>query len=272
MDFKTFWKSTTAFVLKNVIIAAILIVLLIVCAVKWLSSFTHHGEEVVVPTITGLYVEEAQILAGNEGLTIQVIDSTYSKKAPLGTIVEQNPRAESNAKRGRTVYVIVNAKTARQVPVPDLRDVSCRQAEATLKAIGLEVEGIEYEPSEYKDLVLDLKFNGEHIEPGKRINEGSLLTLVVGFGRGTENVEVPNLTGKNIADIRATLLSNRLILGSITYDTELTEENKNCFVAYSQSVSAGSLLLEGSRVDVLMTTDLQKAATASAQLSEEDFF
>lgn len=272
MDFKTFWKSTTAFVLKNVIIAAILIVLLIVCAVKWLSSFTHHGEEVVVPTITGLYVEEAQILAGNEGLTIQVIDSTYSKKAPLGTIVEQNPRAESNAKRGRTVYVIVNAKTARQVPVPDLRDVSCRQAEATLKAIGLEVEGIEYEPSEYKDLVLDLKFNGEHIEPGKRINEGSLLTLVVGFGRGTENVEVPNLTGKNIADIRATLLSNRLILGSITYDTELTEENKNCFVAYSQSVSAGSLLLEGSRIDVQMTTDLQKAATASAQLSEEDFF
>lgn len=272
MDFKTFWKSTTAFVLKNVIIAAILIVLLIVCAVKWLSSFTHHGEEVVVPTITGLYVEEAQILAGNEGLTIQVIDSTYSKKAPLGTIVEQNPRAESNAKRGRTVYVIVNAKTARQVPVPDLRDVSCRQAEATLKAIGLEVEGIEYEPSEYKDLVLDLKFNGEHIEPGKRINEGSILTLVVGFGRGTENVEVPNLTGKNIADIRATLLSNRLILGSITYDTELTEENKNCFVAYSQSVSAGSLLLEGSRIDVQMTTDLQKAATASAQLSEEDFF
>ena len=272
MDFKTFWKSTTAFVLKNVIIAAILIVLLIVCAVKWLSSFTHHGEEVVVPTITGLYVEEAQILAGNEGLTIQVIDSTYSKKAPLGTIVEQNPRAESNAKRGRTVYVIVNAKTARQVPVPDLRDVSCRQAEATLKAIGLEVEGIEYEPSEYKDLVLDLKFNGEHIEPGKRINEGSLLTLVVGFGRGTENVEVPNLTGKNITDIRATLLSNRLILGSVTYDTELTEENKNCFVAYSQSVSAGSLLLEGSRIDVQMTTDLQKAATASAQLSEEDFF
>ena len=272
MDFKTFWKSTTAFVLKNVIIAAVLIVLLIVCAVKWLSSFTHHGEEVVVPTITGLYVEEAQILAGNEGLTIQVIDSTYSKKAPLGTIVEQNPRAESNAKRGRTVYVIVNAKTARQVPVPDLRDVSCRQAEATLKALGLEVEGIEYEPSEYKDLVLDLKFNGEHIEPGKRINEGSLLTLVVGFGRGTENVEVPNLTGKNIADIRATLLSNRLILGSVTYDTELTEENKNCFVAYSQSVSAGSLLLEGSRIDVQMTTDLQQAATASAQLSEEDFF
>lgn len=272
MDFKTFWKSTTAFVLKNVIIAAILIVLLIVCAVKWLSSFTHHGEEVVVPTITGLYVEEAQILAGNEGLTIQVIDSTYSKKAPLGTIVEQNPRAESNAKRGRTVYVIVNAKTARQVPVPDLRDVSCRQAEATLKAIGLEVEGIEYEPSEYKDLVLDLKHNGEHIEPGTRINEGSLLTLVVGFGRGTENVEVPNLTGKSIADIRATLLSNRLILGSVTYDTELTEENKNCFVAYSQSVSAGSLLLEGSRIDVQMTTDLQKAATASAQLSEEDFF
>lgn len=272
MDFKTFWNSTTAFVLKNFFIAAIIVAVLIVGAVKWLGSFTHHGEEVVVPTITGLYVEEAQILAGNEGLTIQVIDSTYSKKEPLGTIVEQNPRAESNAKRGRTVYVIVNAKTVRQVPVPDLRDVSCRQAEATLKALGLEVEGIEYEPSEYKDLVLDLKYNGEHIEPGMRISEGSLITLVVGFGRGTENVEVPNLTGMNLADIRATLLNGRLILGSVTYDAELTEENKHQFVAFSQSVSAGSQLLEGSRIDVQMTTDLQKAVTASAQQSEEDFF
>ena len=116
MDFKTFWNSTTAFVLKNFFIAAIIVAVLIVGAVKWLGSFTHHGEEVVVPTITGLYVEEAQILAGNEGLTIQVIDSTYSKKEPLGTIVEQNPRAESNAKRGRTVYVIVNAKTVAKCP------------------------------------------------------------------------------------------------------------------------------------------------------------
>ena len=272
MDFKTFWNSTTAFVLKNFFIAALIGVVIIVGAVRWLSSFTHHGEEVVVPAITGLYVEESQILAGNEGLTIQVIDSTYSKKAPLGTIVEQNPRAGSNAKRGRTLYVIVNAKTVRQVPVPDLRDVSCRQAEATLRALGLEVEGIEYEPSEFKDLVLDLKHNGEHMEPGTRVNEGSLLTLVVGFGRGTENVEVPSLTGKNLADIRATLLNSRLILGSVNFDTELTEENKDRFVAYSQSVSAGSQILEGSRIDVQMTTDLQKAATASAQQSEEDFF
>ena len=76
----------------------------------------------------------------------------------------------------------------------------------------------------------------------------------------------------NLADIRATLLNGRLILGSVTYDAELTEENKHQFVAFSQSVSAGSQLLEGSRIDVQMTTDLQKAATASAQQSEEDFF
>ena len=120
--------------------------------------------------------------------------------------------------------------------------------------------------------MLDLKHNGEHMEPGTRVNEGSLLTLVVGFGRGTENVEVPSLTGKNLADIRATLLNSRLILGSVNFDTELTEENKDRFVAYSQSVSAGSQILEGSRIDVQMTTDLQKAATASAQQSEEDFF
>ena len=43
MDFKTFWNSTTAFVLKNFFIAAIIVAVLIVGAVKWLGSFTYHG-------------------------------------------------------------------------------------------------------------------------------------------------------------------------------------------------------------------------------------
>lgn len=273
MNFKQFWKTTnTAFVLKNLIIAGVVGVALLFVAVFWLSKFTHHGEEVVVPTVTGMYVEEAEILAHNEGLSIQVIDSTYNRKMPLGTIVDQNPRAESHAKAGRAVYVIVNAKAIRKVPVPDLRDASYRQAEATLKAIGLDVDEVQYEPSEYKDLVLDVRYAGRSVQAGERISEGAKLTLVVGFGRGTDYVSMPDLTGKTVDELRTRLLSSRLILGAIEYDEAITEQNKDLFVAYRQSERAGESVLEGSRVDVWMTTSLEKAAASSQQSSEEDFF
>lgn len=272
MNFKTFGKSNTAFVLKNIALAGLIGIAILVAVVVWHKKLTRHGDEVVVPQITGLYVEEAEILAQNQDLHIHVIDSTYSRSVPLGTIVEQNPRPESHAKRGRTVYVIVNAKTVRQIPVPDLHDVSCRQAEATLRALGLEVAEIEYEPSEYKDLVLEMKYNGQPIAAGQRISEGTALTLVVGFGTGTENVEVPALTGMSLADVRATLLANRLILGSVEYDIEPTDDNRQQYVVYGQSVSAGSQILEGSRVDIRLTTDLLKVATTATVQSEEEFF
>lgn len=272
MDLKKLWQSNTAFMLKNVVLAAVVGMALLFAAVVWLSKFTQHGKEVVVPTVTGMYVEEAEILAHNEGLTIQVIDSTYNRKMPLGTIVDQNPRAESHAKSGRSVYVIVNAKAIRKVPVPDLRDVSYRQAEATLKAIGLEVEEVEYEPSEYKDLVLDMRYAGHSVEAGERISEGSKLTLVVGFGQGTELVAVPDLTGKTVEEVRTRLLSGRLILGSVDYDEDVTESNKDMFVVYRQSESAGNSILEGSRIDVWMTTSLEKAASSAQQSDEEEFF
>lgn len=272
MDFKKFWQTNTAFVLKNLLLAVVIGLALLFAAVSGLSKFTNHGAEVVVPTVTGMYVEEAEILAHNEGLTIQVIDSTYNRKMPLGTIVDQNPRAESHAKAGRSVYVIVNAKAIRKVPVPDLRDASYRQAEATLKAIGLEVDNVEYEPSEYKDLVLDIRYAGHSVEAGERISEGSKLTLVVGFGRGTDYVAVPDLTGKTVDELRAKLLSCRLILGSVDYDADVTDSNRDQFVAYRQSESAGKSLLEGSRIDVWMTTNLEKAASSAEQSSEEEFF
>lgn len=273
MDFKKFWKTTdTAFFLKNVIAAAAVGLVLLFVLLFWLARFTRHGDEVEVPSFVGLYVEEAEILAQNEGLRVTVIDSTYSRKAPLGSIVDQNPPANSHAKSGREIYVIVNAKAVRQVPIPDLRDVSYRQAEASLRVLGIEVSDVEYEPSEYRDLVLDIRHDGRSVAPGSRLKEGSKVVLVVGFGQGSDFVSVPDLTGKNREEARSALLSSRLIIGSVDYDTDVNESNENLFVVYGQSVRAGESLLEGSRVDIRMTTDLGKAASSSAVDAEEDFF
>ncbi|MBQ9339256.1 MAG: PASTA domain-containing protein [Paludibacteraceae bacterium] len=267
-----FWGSSVGFVILSVLAVLIVSAVCIAVTLFWLDNYTRHGEEVVVPDIEGTFIEEATVLVSQQGLHVEVIDSTYSRKVPLGTVVDQSPKSGSHAKHGRPVYVIVNARTVRTIPVPDLRDMSYRQAEATLRSIGFGVAEIEYEPSVYKDLVLDVKNGDLSVESGTRLPEGTVLTLVVGFGQGTEQVKIPDLIGKNKSDARASLLASRLILGSVEYDEERTAENDSLFFVFAQSPMAGEEILEGSRIDISMTTSVEKVTSSAMHQSEEEFF
>lgn len=274
MKWKTFFNETKAgFILKNVCLAAVIGIVLLVILLGYLKRYTEHGVEVVVPSVTGLYLEEAHALVSHEGLVLEVVDSTYSKKVPLGTIVEQTPAAESHCKHGRPVYVIINSKTVRQVPLPDLHDISYRQAEATLRSLNIEVANYIYEPSEYRDLVLDVRRpGGGSIPAGTRVDEGSKVVLVVGRGKGNAKVIVPNLIGKSMSEARSLLLSRYLTVGFTEYDEQPTEETESLFIVYKQEPSSGNQIVEGSRVDIYLSTNIEKAMSAQSHQDEDDFF
>lgn len=274
MNWKTFWRETkTGFVLTNMLIAIAVVVVCVVVVVLCMRRYTEHGVEVDVPDITGLYIEEARITLESEGLQMEVIDSTYSTKTPLGTIVEQNPVAGAKAKHGRVVYAIQNARYRRPVVLPELRDVSLRQAKATLASLGLKTADILYEPSTYRDLVLDIQTtSGEAIPAGTAVPEGSSVVLIVGKGQGTAEVTVPLLTGKTLNEARSWLLSSLLTVGVVEYDVEPTEEDKEQYVVYSQSPSSGTIVVEGTNVNVKMSKDIEKTITTDNEEDEEDFF
>lgn len=273
MTFKSFMNETKAgFIVKNLLVALAICIVLLVILHSYLKRYTEHGIEVEVPDITGMYMEEAETLVHHEGLQIEVIDSTFSKKVPLGTIVEQMPVANSHCKHGRSIYVIINSKVVRQVPLPDLHDISFRQAEATLRSLNINVSNYVYEPSEYRDLVLDVRRNGESIPAGERLDEGSSVTLVIGRGKGDVKTTVPNMIGKNLSEARSLLLSRYLTVGMTAYDEEPTEETSSLYIVYRQEPSAGTSILEGSRVDLYLSTDLEKAISTQDHHDEEDFF
>lgn len=267
--------DSTLFVVKNILLAILIIAVLLVVLFFWLRHYTEHGVEVTVPNVVGMYQAEAETQLKAASLALEISDSTYSDRVPLGTIVEQLPPANSHAKTGRTVYVIINANSRRQIPLPDLHDLSYRQAEATLRSIGLDVDpNYEYEPSEYKDLVLDVKWQGRSLVPGDRVDEGSKLTLVVGFGKGTEKVAVPNVIGMTLQDARSLLLSRRLTVGTTDYDTPVdaaTPDDKEP-VVYMQTPNVGEMLLEGSMVNLKLSVDVEKAVMTNNEETEEDFF
>ena len=262
------WKV----ILTNFLIAVAVAIILLAILLIGLRQYTQHGVEITVPEITELYLEEARIILESEGLHIEVIDSTYSTKVPQGTIVEQTPLAGSKVKNGRTIYVIQNAQMRRPVVLPELRDMSLRQAKATLSSLGLVIDSIAYEPSAYRDIVLDIRMGDSIINAGTRVSEGSPVLLIVGKGQGTEEVTIPTVVGKSLDDARSWLLSHTLTVGIVQYDIPPTEENKLQYIVYSQEPASGTVVVEGTSVNLKLSMDIEKTVTADNEQDEEEFF
>ncbi|HJV78082.1 MAG TPA: PASTA domain-containing protein [Paludibacter sp.] len=255
MELKKFWKETFGgFVLKNVLIAIGIII-----AISWITLisidfYTHHGESEVIPDLRGSYVEEAQVLLAKKGLYPVVIDSVYVRDKKLGTIIDQIPAPNSAVKTNRPVYIIINSRKVKQVTLPEINDVSYRQADAMLQSVGLSVANVEYAPSEYKDLVSEVKFHGRTILPGTRVPEGSALVLVVGNGLGEASTTVPMLKGKGLDEANQEAVTSSFIIGAVEFDVP-PSGNESEYIIYRQRPAAGTTLPAGSRIDIYLTKD-----------------
>jgi len=255
MDIKKIWKeSFGGFILKNFLAAIGIIVALTWISLICIDFYTHHGESVLVPDLRGSYVEEAQLILAKQGLYPQVIDSVYVRDKRLGTIIEQNPAPNSTVKSNRAIYLIINSRLVRQVTLPDVIDVSSRQAIAMLESVGLNLESMQEVPSEYKDLVTEIKYRGRAIIPGTRIPEGSAVVLVVGNGLGATQAVVPALKGMNLEEATEAITTATFILGAVEYDVP-PSDNEEDYMVYRQRPAATSSISAGSRIDVFLTKD-----------------
>ncbi|WP_297928460.1 PASTA domain-containing protein [uncultured Coprobacter sp.] len=169
-------------ILKHLIFIGLVVVVLIWIVLHSLDIYTRHGESVMVPDVKRMQVEDAKALFTRHGLRSEVIDSVYVDNIPRGAVVEQIPQENSPVKENRIVFLTINSNLPRKVTVPDVRDMSYRQAVAILEGIGLSQPEIEYVASEYKDLVLDVVYNGVSVERGLKLPVSSRLKLFVGNG------------------------------------------------------------------------------------------
>lgn len=177
----------------NLLLTVVVSGVLIFCTLEWLDSYTRHNEAVVVPDVKGLDVGEAAEFFDNNNLRYNVIDSVFSKDVRPGAIVELVPRAGSKVKEGRIVFLTVNAHTSQMGVIPEVEDLSFRQAYAQLRARGFEKIDIEYVPGDFKDLVVAVESRGRSLHKGDRVPLTSPLVLRVSSG-DAEPLSVDSLT------------------------------------------------------------------------------
>ena len=127
-------------------------------------------------------LEDAAELFGNNKLRYNVIDSVFSKDVAPGSIVELVPGVGSKVKEGRIVFVTINALTSQMAVIPEVEDLSFRQAYALLRARGFSSVEIEYVPGDYKDLAMGVELNGRTLLKGEHVPSTAHLVLKVSSG------------------------------------------------------------------------------------------
>lgn len=151
-------------------------------AMLWLDKWTRHGDTIVVPSVKTYSFERATQALKEDGLLAILSDSVYDNRTAPGTVIEQNPKAGTVVKEGREIYLTINAFSPKMVTLPSLTDISVRQAKSILE--GLEIKKVieKRVPSDFKDLVLAVRYNGSRLSPGARVPVSATIELEVGEG------------------------------------------------------------------------------------------
>ena len=201
MNAKIFFGKFKSGYLLGHLLAMVLVVVLF-CLGIWygLRLYTHHGEGIVIPDLSGMNSMQARELLEANELYMVVNDSGYNKRKPAETILAQLPAAGMKVKAGRTIYVTVNSLQSPSIALPDLIDNSSyREAEARLKALGFKLQETKVIEGE-KDWVYGIQANGRNLESGDMVSIETPLTLVIGramYGEEDDDVddflEIPDM-------------------------------------------------------------------------------
>jgi len=195
----------------RILIAGAAMLLVSFLLLKSLDLYSRHGSHVSVPHVLDMQAGDAMEKLDDEGLEAVVTDSLYENGKKPGVVLEQNPAGGAEVKKGRKVYLLVSTGNPPMVEVPDLKDLSMREAQAVLETKGLKLGKVEKRPG--PGAVLDMKYNGQKLQPKTKLQKGSVVSIVVGTGQGEGLVPVPDLSGMSRSEVISILSSMNLGIG-----------------------------------------------------------
>ena len=171
--------------LKQLGIAVIVLIGLSVVVLWWLKISTNHGQQIEVPDLAKLTLEQAEEKLDELDLRYEIMDTTnYNPEFPYKTVIEQLPKPGKFVKEDRKIYISLNRSGYPMIEVPDVLGKTRRQAEPALLAVGFEVGKISYRKYIAKDEVLEMSHDGKKLQAGDEVRKTSVIDLVLGDGEG----------------------------------------------------------------------------------------
>ncbi|MCK9310702.1 MAG: PASTA domain-containing protein, partial [Bacteroidales bacterium] len=110
--------------------------------------------------------------------------------------------------------------------------------------------------SEFRDLVLGVRYNGKEITAGFRLPKGSSVTLIVGQSSSEGVLLIPSIKGLFLDEAIDLAHSKSLNIGDVHYDvTPPNQEEAKYYQVYKQEPITGSTASVGKKITIWMTTD-----------------
>ncbi len=249
MSLKDFFKSKSFFINLGLIIGSFFVLLLLVFFL--LKGYTRHGKEYVVPDISGRLIQEAEQMKEMSPFDIVIIDSIYQEDTPSGTILSQEPAADSKAKKGRKIYLTIASFSGDEVEMPSCVDMSLKLAVQTITDIGLRIGNINFVQGNIPNIVVAQQKGGKAIRKSTKVKRGDVIDLIVEMTESQTTTNMPDILGKTEDEVEKLLWSAGLNVGKKDFEGQ-KDKNHSRVVSYQPTFQGLTL---GTTVSLYFVND-----------------
>jgi len=180
--------------------AIVLLAVFVGIAAGWQALNAYlNVPEVKTPDFVGRTLPEAQTVAREDRLGVQVVQQVNSATVPAGWVVGQDPPAGQAVKVNRVIALTTSLGPV-MLSVPDVRRRSVEEARFTIEASQLVVGELR---EAYDDTVPSGFIVSQDPAPGASIERGAAVNLTI--SKGTAVVVLPDLVGMSLDQARRTL-------------------------------------------------------------------
>jgi eukaryotic-like serine/threonine-protein kinase len=207
--------------------------------------YTNYNQGLTVPDVTRISIDDARVVLASQGLRYEIIDYRANEAYPADYVIDQSPSASMIVKPNRKIYLTVNSSITPMVRVPDVTNLSLRNATIQLQNHGLNPGNISYVSSRFKNSVMS-----QSVESGRQVEKGTTVDLTVSDGLGMRMVLLPEIIGLRLSDAQRKLREVGLRVGSIQFQGSHDFE-PNHVLGFSPSESDS--VFEGETIDLIIS-------------------
>ena len=216
-----------------------------------LPNYVGYNNEHYLPDVRGEYLEKATYQLRSLRFNTKPILIPYSESHTPGTVIKMFPRAFTKVKEGRTIDLTIAGKD-EDIEIPDISNLSLRNAKLTLTKLGLGIDTIIYE---YDNVISDGYISFQLPRKGQTVKSSTNMTLGVSRGAPPDYYIIPDIVNYSLTRARKSIINEGLRVGEITYEFQ-PELVPNTVI--EQNMTAGMRVSFPASISLLISTDKEE--------------
>ena len=216
-----------------------------------LPNYVGYNNEHYLPDVRGEYLEKATYQLRSLRFNTKPILIPYSESHTPGTVIKMFPRAFTKVKEGRTIDLTIAGKD-EDIEIPDISNLSLRNAKLTLTKLGLGIDTIIYE---YDNVISDGYISFQLPRKGQTVKSSTNMTLGVSRGAPPDYYIIPDIVNYSLTRARKLIINEGLRVGEITYEFQ-PDLVPNTVI--EQNMTAGMRVSFPASINLLISTDKEE--------------